>query len=68
MTARDEMATGFVHSKYHRPSVVKLFGCKANADLMLFFGNIQLLNEFTDVNNGEKAMMKLWNDYVLKER
>eukprot|EP00117_Sycon_ciliatum_P011715 scpid39818/ scgid4987/ Polycomb protein Su(z)12; Suppressor 12 of zeste protein len=27
-----------------------------------------LLNEFTDVNNGEKAMMKLWNDYVLKER
>lgn len=32
----------------------------------LFFFYLQQLDEFTDVNEGEKEVMKLWNLHVMK--
>lgn len=28
--------------------------------------HLQMIDEFTDVNDGEKALMKLWNGHVMK--
>jgi len=32
------------------------------------FVHVQLLDEFLDVNSGEKAFMKLWNGFIAKSR
>lgn len=34
--------------------------------LFFFFWYLQQLDEFTDVNEGEKEVMKLWNLHVMK--
>ena len=34
----------------------------------LVFIRSQLIDEFTDVNDGEKQLMKLWNLHLMKNR
>lgn len=37
-----------------------------NADFWWWF--FQMIDEFTDVNEGEKELMKLWNLHVMKNK
>lgn len=32
------------------------------------FLSVQMIDEFTDVNAGEKELMKLWNKYTLETK
>lgn len=40
--------------------------CCDNIASSCFFFYLQQLDEFTDVNEGEKEVMKLWNLHVMK--